>query len=151
MNKMFGMGMQARQEGVGETEAQGQFANSAQAQQLNNLLAALQANNAGVAQQANIAGQIVTAADQARQQNYAEYAQNRTMPINMLNALLSTGQVNNPQFQPITPTSIAPPPIMQGVQMQGQANAAGQSANAAQSGQMMGTIGTIAGTALMVF
>ena len=95
---------------------------------------------------------IVAAADtKPGSKNYAEYAQNRTMPINMLNALLSSGQVNNPQFQPITPTSIAPPPIMQGVQMQGQANAAGQSANAAQSGQMMGTIGTIAGTALMVF
>jgi hypothetical protein len=151
MNKMFGMGMSARQEGVGEEEAKGQFANSAQAQQLQNLLAALQANNAGVGQQANIAAQSTQLQNQARQQNYAEYAQNRTMPINMLNALLSSGQVNNPQFQPITPTSIAPAPIMAGTQMQGQANAAGQSANAAQSGQMMGTIGTIAGTALMVF
>lgn len=150
MNTMFGMGMQARQQNVGEKTTQGEFANSAQAQQLQQVLAALQANNAGVAQQANIAGQSSQLQNQARQQNYAEYSQNRTMPINMLNALLSSGQVNNPQFQPITPTGINAAPIMQGAQLQGQANAAQASANAGILGSGMGAAGTIGAAMVMM-
>jgi hypothetical protein len=73
------------------------------------------------------------------------------MPIQLLNAIMSGSQVNLPQFQGYQPTSIAPAPIMQGGQMQGQQNAANASAASASQGQTMGMIGSIAGAAAMVF
>jgi hypothetical protein len=94
---------------------------------------------------------IATLANNARGQNYQEYATNRTMPINMLNSLLSSSQVNNPTFQPTTATSITPAPIMAGAQTQGQQNAATASANSAGQGQTMGLIGTGLSAAAMAF
>lgn len=133
-----------RGEAVGETTTKGQFANTAQAQGIQQLLSALTANNAGVAQQAGIAGQSSQLQNQARQQQYTEAAQNQSMPINLLNALLSGSQVNNPTFNPINPTGITPAPIMQGAISQGQANAAGASANAGITGSALGAAGTAA-------
>jgi hypothetical protein len=62
----------------------------------------------------------------------------------MYNALLEGGQVNNPTFQPTQPTSITPAPIMQGAQLQGQANAANQSARAGIFGNALNALGTTA-------
>jgi hypothetical protein len=134
----------------GETQASGQFLNAAQQQAVNELLSNLQANNAGVAQQANIAQNSTQLANAGRAQAYQEYANNRTMPINMLNALLSSSQVNNPTFQPTQPTAITPAPILQGATLAGQQNAATSSANAAGTGQAMGLVGTL-GMAAAVF
>ena len=135
----------------GRQLSSGQFANSAQAQQLQNALGQYNANNQGVAQNANIQQMIAQLANSARGQNYTEYSTNRTMPINMLNSLLSSSQVNNPTFQPTQGTTINPAPIMAGAQAQGQQNAATASANSAQSGQTMGMVGSLATAAAMAF
>lgn len=128
----------AQQQGADQAATTGAFANTAQQQQLQNILAAFNAQNSGVAQQANIASNEAALANSGQAQNYSQYATNRTMPINMLNSILSSSQVNNPQFQPTTPTQIAPTPVLQGAQLQGQSNAANASANAGLWGSILG-------------
>jgi hypothetical protein len=135
----------------GETQSAGQFANAAQNQGLQELIAQMTGHNAAVGQQANIASTGTQLYNQGRGQAYNEAAQNQAMPIQLLNAIMSGSQVNLPQFQGYQPTSIAPAPIMQGGQMQGQQNAANASAASASQGQTMGMIGSIAGAAAMVF
>lgn len=138
MEQLFGMQMGARQQGVGETSAQGQFRNAAQQQAVQQILDAIGVRNTGVATQAQIAANQAGLQGNQRQQAYQEYAGNRTMPLNMLNALLSQSQINNPTFQPTAPTSITPPPILQRAQLQGQANAAQTSAMQNLLGQGLG-------------
>lgn len=150
-NAQFQRGMAARQQGIGEITGQGQFANSAQQQQLANAMAGYNAYNQGIGQNASLQQMIAQMANAARGQNYSEYSTNRTMPINMLTALLSGSQVNNPQFQPTQGTNIAPPPLLQGAQLQGQQNAANQSANSAGQGQTMGLLGSLASSAAIYF
>lgn len=127
MNTLFGMGLAARQQGVGETEAQGQF------------------HNAATVQQANIAQQLAALMGAQRGQAYSEYANNRTMPINMWSALLNGGQVNNPTFNAYNPQQILPAPLMQGAIAQGQAQTAGASANAGLLGSGIGGLGSALG------
>lgn len=151
LNAQYARDMASRQQGVGETAQKGTFANDAQKQMLTNAMSRYDANNQGVAQNANIQQMIAQLMNSARSQNYSEYSNNRTMPINMLNALLSSSQVNNPQFQATQGTNITPAPIMQGAQLQGQQNAATGSANSAGQGQTMGMVGSLATAAAMFF
>lgn len=143
MQQLFGMQLGARQQGVGELTTQGQFANAAQQQAFNDVMNAMQARNAGIGLQGQLASNLAGIYNQGRQQNYTEMAQNRTMPLNMLNAMLTSGQVNNPQFQAMTPTNITPPPIFQGAQAQGEANTAANNANANLWGQGIGAAAKI--------
>jgi hypothetical protein len=115
--------MGSRQQGVNERTTQGQF------------------QQAGTAMNANIAQALAGLIASQRGQAYGEMANNRTMPLNMINALLSGSQIQNPTFQANTPVNIQPAPIMQGAQLQGQANAANSSANAGLFGSMMGGLG----------
>lgn len=133
----------------GETQAAGQFQQAGQSQLYNQLLQSLLANNAGVAQGANIASTADQLQNSGQSQLYSQYASNRTMPINMLNALLSSSQVNNPTFQPTTPTSITPAPILQGAQLQGQQNAAQASANAGKLGSVLGAGANLGSAAIL--
>ena len=125
MQNLYNMAMSGRQQGVNEATTQGQFAQT------------------GLGQQAQIASNQAGLANAGRAQNYGEYSANRTMPLNMLNAMLSSGQVNNPTFQPATPTQITPAPLMQGAQLQGQQSAANASANAGLWGNILGAGATI--------
>lgn len=120
MSQLYGMQMGARQQGISEATNQGQLWNQAQNQAVNQLLAAQNAYN------------------NARGQAYSEYASNRTMPINMLNALISSSQVNNPQFQPYTATQVAPTPVLQGAQLQ-------DASNTAKYNAQMGLLGSLIG------
>lgn len=130
MNTLFGEQLGARQQGVGETTAQGQFLNAAQQQAANELLQSMSARNSGVGLLGNLAQAGTQAYNAGRGQAYQEYATNRTMPINMLSGMLSSSQIALPQFNGYTPTSITPAPIMQGTIAQGQQDAANASANA---------------------
>lgn len=125
MQNLYNMALAGRQQGVGEATTQGQFAQQ------------------GIGQQAQIASNQAGLANAGRAQNYSEYAANRTMPINLLSGLMSSSQVNNPTFQPTTPTSITPPPIIQGAFGQGQLNAANASANAGLWGNALSAAGTL--------
>jgi hypothetical protein len=87
----------------------------------------------------------------SRGQGLQEASNLRQMPINELMAMLSGSQVNQPQFQQMTPTNIQPTPILQGAQLQGQ-----QAQNAYQqqmgaSNNMMGGIAGLGSAALMAF
>jgi len=58
-----------------------------------------------------------TAAGQYLQQQLGLYNQ----PLNSINALMSSSQIQNPQFQQYTGANVAAAPVFQGVQAQGQA------------------------------
>lgn len=124
MNTLFSEQMAARQQGVNETTAQGQFGNAAQLQGVNELLASMQARNTAATTGANIANLSTGAYNAARQQAYNEKMTNVTTPINLYNSLRTGSQVNNPAFPTMTPTSITPPPTLAGAQGQAQINAA---------------------------
>jgi hypothetical protein len=107
-SRLFGLALSGRQEGAAETEAQGQFANTAQAQQ--------NAQNQGAAAFANTAqgqqfGQNLqnsTFGNQARAQAVQEYNQQRNEPINRIGTLLGTaGGVQNPNFANYSPVNVA--------------------------------------------
>lgn len=100
MTNQFGMGMSARQQGVGEITSQGQFANAARGQLIQELLADMNARNAGIMGQANLASAQQNASNQGTQAWLAQKAQSTTLPINVITALMSGGQVQTPQFQP---------------------------------------------------
>jgi hypothetical protein len=136
MNTLYNEAMAGRQQGANELTTQGQFGNAANLAQFN-------ANNSGVAQQANIGQMLTSLANAARGQNYQEYTQNKTMPLNMINSLMSGSQINNPTFQPYNATNITATPVLQGANLQGQANAAGSSADAGLAGGGLGALGNI--------
>jgi hypothetical protein len=130
MSQLYGMQMGARQQGIQETTNQGQFWNAAQNQGVNQLLANQNAQN------------------NARQQAYTEYSANRTMPINMLNALISSSQVNNPNFQPYSASQVAPAPILQGAQLQDASNTAKYNSQMGLLGSLIGGGSSLAASAL---
>jgi hypothetical protein len=77
----------------------------------------MSANNQGY-NQALQSGQFGnTAANQA----LAQQLQLRNQPLNEITAMMSGGQIQNPQFQGYTGANIAAAPTFQGVQQQGQA------------------------------
>lgn len=74
----------------------------------------------------------------AQQQMLAQAIQQRQMPLNEINALTSSSQIQNPQFASYTGANVAPPPIAQATAQQGQydqnaynAQVASQNANTA--------------------
>jgi len=56
----------------------------------------------------------------AQQQALAEAIQQRQMPLNEINALTSSSQIQNPQFGAYTGANVAPAPIAQATAQQGQ-------------------------------
>lgn len=109
--QQFGMGLQAHQQGVSDLTGQAQFNNTATQQDIQNAFA-----------NANLA-------NASRQQGMSEQSVLRQMPLNELMAMLGGTQVNQPQFQAMQGTTIAPTPIFQGAQAMGaqdQANYAQQ-------------------------
>lgn len=138
MMDQFGLGMQSRQQGVGEISQQGQFANAAQGQQVSQLLQDMAQRNAAITGQANLASSQLQSSTGGRAAGLAELAQESTLPINVLNALLSSSQVNSPQYQPFNNNvQVAPPPILQGGQLQDQANMNRYNAEQAQFANLM--------------
>lgn len=91
MQRLFNMGLQGRQQGWQELLGSGQFQNEAQAQKF------LQESTAG---EQNYGQQMRSAAyqNQLRQQQIAEQMQQRNMPLNEYNALMSGTQVGMPDM-----------------------------------------------------
>jgi hypothetical protein len=87
----------------------------------------------------------------SRGQGLQEAAAMRQMPINEMMAMLSGTQVNQPQFQAMTPTNIQPTPLMQGAQLQNQANQQQYQNQTGMFNNMMGGIGGLGSAALMAF
>jgi hypothetical protein len=152
LNASFNRGLSSRQEGVNEATTQGQFANSARQQAVNELLQSMQSRNAAVAQGGNMANQAMTSANAGRSAQLQELISSKTLPINVLTALLSGSQVNAPQFQPFNNAqNVEAAPIMQGAQLQNQQLINSTNAQSAQNGQTCGTIGTVATAAAAAY
>ena len=56
----------------------------------------------------------------AQQQALAQAIQSRQMPLNEINALMSSSQIENPQFGAYSGANVAPAPVFAGAQAQGQ-------------------------------
>ena len=150
MSNQFNMGMNARQQGVNEITGQGQFANAARGQGVGELLSDMQARNAAIAGQGNVATAQQGASNTGTQAWLAQKAQAATLPINVMNAVQTGSQVNNPQWQPFNNNiQVEAAPIFQaGVAGGNAANAAASSKNAA-TGQMAGAAAAVGAAALM--
>ena len=96
--RLYGMQMGSRTQGVNEAMAQGALQNRAVGQAAGLDLGAMQARNVAVGQQQGLNQQYGSNMNQVRQQAIAEQAQQRGMSLNELNALLSGQQVNMPSF-----------------------------------------------------
>jgi len=132
-SRIFGLAMQARQQGQNEVDTQGQFHNTSQNQEFN--------QSAANAQLAN----------SARQQQIQQAAYLRNMPINDIAALLGTGPgVQAPEFNPVSQVGVAAPDYA-GMVYKSNDIAANQAAQAQQArSQMLGSIfGTIGSFAAM--
>lgn len=99
-SRLFGLGMDARQQSVGETTSQGQFANSAQDQNFNQGYQNAGLNNTAQQQLFNQDYQNAQLANSSRAQSLAEQIQQRELPLNEFNALRSASQVQTPTFSP---------------------------------------------------
>lgn len=153
----YGMDMGLRQQQVNEAGMQGQFANSAQAQQygqgsqsLQNQLAAqqaqfqqgLSANNQNYAQGLSSSNYQ----NQLRQQQIAEAMKQRTQGLDEMTALMNGQSVNNPTFQNFGQASTSQTPDLLGAQTaQYQAAMGGTSNRNAATGDMLGGLTSLAG------
>jgi hypothetical protein len=143
MSRDFGLGMQSHQQGVSDITSSGQFHNTAQTQQVNQLLADMGARNAALGQSANLGAQGTSLYNAGRAQNQQETFNAAMTPINAQSAIATGSQVSNPQFQPFNNnTQVAPPPIYQAAT--DQANI-----NSANLGNFVKAGANIAGAAIM--
>jgi hypothetical protein len=106
------------------------------------------------AQGFNEASSEMAAQNAAQQAELQREAFLRQQPLNEITGLMSGSQIQMPQFQGYSPTSIAPAPLFAGTQAQGQSamdQYGIQSANAnARNAGNMGLLGTI-GTAAAIY
>ena len=92
--QLFGMGLQARQQGVGEVNTQGQFANSAQQQAYDQAQGRAGFNNQAVQQQYEQAMGAAQFGNEAEQNAYDRAANNATFANNAQNQAYNQGQGN---------------------------------------------------------
>lgn len=145
MQRLFGMGMQGRQQGFNELLQGGQFQNQAQQQGFNQRMGA-NAQNFGMMQSA------ADFQNQVRGQQMQEAQNLRNMPLNELNAFMSGQQVQGPQFQQFGQSRSSGGTDFSGAQNQAYNNQLdAYNAKQQQSQGLMSGIGGIASTALMVF
>lgn len=162
-SRQFGMGLQGRQQGVGETMQQATFRNQAQDQDFGQLAQLADLWNTSRGQDANLQSQqtgfnnsvvnqdIANAfsnanlANSAHQMGISNMAQLRQMPINEIMAILSGTQVNAPQFQTGTQTNWQAAPVYQAGNDAYQARVGQANARAANRQGIGSAIGGVAG------
>jgi len=81
----------------------------------------------------------------AQQQALAQAIQQRQMPLNEINALTSSAQIENPQFQSYTGANVAATPVFAGAQAQGQFEQNKYNQQVAQSNAMTQGLFSLAG------
>lgn len=136
VSQNFGQGTTAQQ--LGNQAISQNYGQGATSAGLYNQAAAQGYNqNLGAAQFGN------TAAGQYLQQQLGLYNQ----PLNQINALMSSSQIQNPQFQQYTGTNVTPAPVFQGVQQQGQAAMDIYGQQMAARNANMGALGSVLGAA----
>jgi hypothetical protein len=96
-----------------------QAGNQAIAQNFGQGLTSAQAQNAQVAQQFNQAQNTAQFGNIATQQALAQALQQRQLPLNEINALMSGSQIQNPTFSPYSGSNIQAAPIANATAQQG--------------------------------
>jgi len=152
---------QAMQQELARQAAQ----NQAQAQRFNQLMAQQDQRNAAIGQGFDIGAQRAAFQNQAQQQQFqqnmaqqqfyntaiqqalAQQAAIRSIPVNEISALLSGGQVNVPQFQGYSGVTVAPSPIFQAGQAQGDFAQRNYQNQVSAYNAGMGMLGSLAGAA----
>lgn len=81
----------------------------------------------------------------AQQQALAQAIQQRQMPLNEINALTSSAQIENPQFQSYTGANVAAAPVFAATQAQGAAEQNAYNQKVAQSNAMTQGLFSLAG------
>jgi hypothetical protein len=132
----------------GERATQGQFANSAQSQLLQQALSAMGFNNAATQQDTQNAFQNANLGNATRAQGLTEQQSMRQMALNELMAMLSGTQVQGGNFGQQQGSTTAAAPIFGAAQAQGQAALAAQNAAAASGNSMMSGLGSLGAAAL---
>jgi hypothetical protein len=136
-SRIFGLAMDARQQGQNEVNTQGQFANTSQNQAFNQDAANVQMANS------------------ARQQQIEQSAYLRNLPLNDIAALLGTGPgVASPDFNPVSQVGVAAPDYAGMVQnqfnaQQSQYNAQ-QQARSSALGSIFGAAGSLGSAAIFM-
>jgi len=95
--------------------------------------------------------QAVIAAMQTRPQALQEELTLRQLPLNELNALRTGSQVNLPQFNATQPMNVGQTPIMQGAQLQGQADMNAYNVQSAQGNSTQSGLFGLGAAAIMAF
>ena len=131
--RMYGAQMGARQQGISEAMAQGNFGNQALGQAQGLDINAMNAMNAAQAQQFGLNQSYANQQNTLRQQAIAEQAQRRGMSLNEMNALMSGQQVQMPTMPTFNPAGISQTPNLLGA-AQSQYGAALDAANAKNAG-----------------
>ena len=89
-------------------------------------------------------------ANTAQQQALAEAIQQRQMPLNEINALTSSAQIQNPQFGAYAGANVAPAPIANAAAQQGAYNANAYNQQVAQNNANTAGLFSLGGAALGV-
>lgn len=113
--RLYGMGMGARQQAMSELG----FGNQALGQAQGLDLSRMQAQNAAMGQQYGLNQQFADAQNRLRQQAIAEQMQRRGMSLNEMNALLSGQQVQMPQMPSFNAAGRAETPNILGATQMG--------------------------------
>lgn len=85
----------------------------------------------------------------AQQQMLAQAIQQRQMPLNEINALTSSSQIQNPQFAAYTGANVAPPPIAQATAQRGQYDQNAYNAQVASQNANTAGLYSLGGSAMM--
>jgi hypothetical protein len=112
-------GNQAIAQNFGQGVTAQQMANQAIGQNYGQGMSSAQGQNAVTAQQFNQNQQAAQFANTAQQQALAQAIQQRQLPLNEINALMSGSQIQNPQFQQYTGANVQAAPIANATAQQG--------------------------------
>lgn len=149
MARDFGLGMSRRQQASNEALQAGTFHNAANSQTFNDALQRFQFWNSAQNQGFNQGLSSAQLNNAGRAQALNELAQSRMIPINVMNALLTQGQVSQPNFQPYNNNiQASPPPLFDAALAQGQFNIGQSNANNALWGSLLSGGSNLAGGAI---
>lgn len=147
--RMYNMGLGARQQGFTEALQGGNFTNSALGQAGNMDINRMQAMNQATGQAFNFGNQYADQMARQRQQAISEEQLRRAMPLNEMNALLTGQQVGMPQMPSFVAGGRAETPDLMGaMDKQYQASLAQSNAKNAGMDSMLGSMAGLAGQAM---
>lgn len=148
--RLYGMQMGQRQQGMQEDQSAGNFANQASQQAFQQDMAAGQYGNNAMQTQQNMDAAYGNQMNTSRQQSIAEQAQRRGMSLNEMNALLSGQQVSMPNMPSFNQSGISQTPqLSNAAQNQYSASMDAYNAKQQQQANMMGGVSSLASTAMM--